>query len=192
MTALLDHLGPAWLAVAVHLWQTTLVLIPIFLLGRALRQAPPGFLHGLWSLGLLKLLIPLSLFGGLMGSAMQRMHVLETMPVGAATWDRLGVILDPTRVWLGGESGLAVPIALGLAVLTVGWVLGVGWSLTKLVRDALALRRSLPRPLAAPCEERENRLASALAGTGITRSVVTVTASSTMPCVVGSRYPPWS
>jgi hypothetical protein len=41
-----------WLAIGAHLWQTTLVVLPLFLLARAMRNAPARLVNVLWSIGL--------------------------------------------------------------------------------------------------------------------------------------------
>ena len=44
-----------WLGMAVHLWQTTLVLAVLVILDRFMRRAPARFRHLLWSAGLFTL-----------------------------------------------------------------------------------------------------------------------------------------
>ena len=51
-----------WTGMLVHLWQTSLVLLVLFALSRALVNAPARLIAALWWIGVLKLFLPLSLF----------------------------------------------------------------------------------------------------------------------------------
>lgn len=52
-----------WTAMLVHLWQTTLVLALLWVLSRALKDAPAKLQATLWWIGVLKLFLPLSSAG---------------------------------------------------------------------------------------------------------------------------------
>ena len=68
MIDLLAHHTDLWRALATHLWQSTLVIVPILVLARLMRRAPAGVVHALYTLGLVKLLLPLAIFGSLASS----------------------------------------------------------------------------------------------------------------------------
>jgi TonB family protein len=52
-----------WTATLSHLWQSTIVLALLGLLGLTLRNAPGRIRNGLWQIGLIKLMVPFSLLG---------------------------------------------------------------------------------------------------------------------------------
>jgi hypothetical protein len=58
-------LSALWTACLVHLWQTTLILAPVFILGRLARPAPGRLLDLMWWVALAKLLVPLAVLDDL-------------------------------------------------------------------------------------------------------------------------------
>ena len=53
-------LGILWIGVLRHLWQSALVVLPLFPLARVLRSAPARWPHRLWIAALAKLFVPLA------------------------------------------------------------------------------------------------------------------------------------
>jgi hypothetical protein len=90
-------LEQAWLAVVTHLWQTTLVLVPLFLLARALRNAPARLVNLLWTLGLVKVFLPLGVLEPLARKmVVPLMHWIAPASTGAYAWvGRACAVLDP-------------------------------------------------------------------------------------------------
>lgn len=93
MNALNGSLLDAWLALAGHLWQTSLILGLLFLISRSSRRAPAGFVYSMWVLALAKLFLPLSLLGGWAESLFLRF----APGIGAAAPSAIGPGWRPAR-----------------------------------------------------------------------------------------------
>ena len=74
-----------WIAVADHLWQTTLVLLVLLLLARVLRHGPARMLQALWWLGIVKLFLPLPWLGPIVGDLAWTQAVCDI-----GTWGMVG------------------------------------------------------------------------------------------------------
>jgi Zn-dependent protease with chaperone function len=183
-------LGRFWLAVIVHLWQTTLILVPLFFVARAMRNAPASLVNGLWTMGFVKVFVPLAVL--LPAARRVLLPLLEQMlpsafgPAGTSVWlERARVAIDPTVLAVSGNGdGLGLAPLL-LRLVTVLWVggmisLGVRW-----------IRTGKAQPLDGAVGIREvakvfrKRVLSALDGTGVPWDAILIVPGSAMPAVVG-------
>jgi protein TonB len=178
-----------WSGVGAHLWQATLVLALIALLATALRRAPARYLEVLWTVGLLKLLVPLPL-------AAAAWPGLRRLTAGAEQQDALGPAVQtlsqiayPEMLWtppMGtGGGGLvpqlaaaaAVVWALGTAVLLVSW-----W-----LRGRLALPAG-EAPWHAP-DDIVERIARVAQHANVPLNRIRITDADVVPCVGNLRRP---
>ncbi len=192
MTALLPILMSLWLAVALHLWQTTLILLPIFLLARGMRSAPAGLLHVLWSLALAKLLLPAALLEDLgrpLAAWLPERAAGALDGVTPYTLDAVRGVLDPTRVighrWVA-PSG---PLAWIVLLLTGLWLFGMLRMWVRLGRDLAGMRHEAGRPVVHLAPALRGRLERALAGTDLPRDRVRIVGAAVLPCVTGLLRP---
>jgi TonB family protein len=188
MSAVIAHLVSFWIAVAVHLWQTTLVLIPILCLAGWLRSAPARFLYGVWAIAFLKIAVPVALLGTLVHPLLRA--VLPPGPPAAnATLAAVSALLNPDRSFdLQGAAGDARVWILVL-VLTGAWVAGIFGACRDLRRAHRASRSERGRSLAECPPELAARIGAALAGTGIHPHHVLVIARPSPPQVTGLVAP---
>ena len=192
MTSVISFLSDAWLAVAVHLWQTTLVLIPILLLARWARRAPAGVLHALWSIALIKLLLPAAAV-----SAGAR-WIVSRLPDSVAgvgsmaspvTLETFRVLLDPTRAVSAGDLGRWSLLTPGLLLLTALWGAGMVIVMMRLGRDLATMRGAATGATIGGTEWERTELAAALDETDIPRPRVMLTDEPTVPHVAGLLRP---
>lgn len=143
-----------WSALLLHLLQSSLVVIPLLLLGRLLNGASGRVQHLFWSLAILKLLIPLQL-GGRLAASLMPAAVVEGATVRLAGVGQL-LVSPPLPIAAKAADGPMGPL---LALATLLWACGVLW----------ALRRGLVRglPGAAPDPAERRLLAEAIEGGGI-------------------------
>ncbi len=191
MTATIHTLTHLWMAVALHLWQSTLVLIALVALGWALRSAPARLQGALWWAALGKLFLPLALLGPLLGRAIRAVFpgFASTAATGALVrWGGLRGLLEPAIV-VGPSSGGAISRSDWLCVaLTVLWAAGAVWFVRLWLRGAS--RRVRDRhPLEVVAEPERSRFEAALRETGIPHESVLVSHRPGMPYVVGLLKP---
>jgi TonB family protein len=192
MNALRGSLLDAWLVLAGHLWQTSLVLGLLFLISRALRRAPAGFVYSLWVLALAKLFLPLSLIGGWAGSLILRFAPgfgLARRAAGSSTLIMVGSVVDPGSS-LGRRAGPADPV-LGtlLFILTAAWLGGICLLVYRFTRS---WRRSEGAVVSGPPDAGDpvvGKLDRALHGTDIPRRKVVIGPAGTVPYVTGLLHP---
>ncbi len=186
--AALDHtLGVFWIEFLRHLWQSALVLLPLFLLAHVLRSAPARWSHRLWVAALAKLFIPLALFGPLVGSAFQRV-----LAGGATSAPRDGPVGYYAIMTVFGADAVAPSSpwlrAPFFTVCTLAYLAIACWLIARTTRDLMAARR-LAR-LTLPIEgDRQVRLESAIRLAGIPENRVLVSDSNLIPAVVGALRP---
>jgi TonB family protein len=128
VAAVASWLGAFWIGMAVHLWQSALFVAILGLVGLALRGASARASNLLYWTGILKLLLPLPLFGPLSRGLLA---VGSDAPSAGAdsAWGVVRLAMDP--VALGAEpAGAALPPSAWL-VLTVLWLAGAGWLLPR-------------------------------------------------------------
>jgi TonB family protein len=179
-----------WFAVGVHLWQTTLVLIPLFFLARALKNAPARLVNGLWTVGLVKVFLPLAV---VMPFARRTVLPLlqRLIPFGfgsgaSEAWlGRAYAVLDPTVLTVAGQPGGRWIGTAVLVLLTAVWLTGAVYLGGRWMR--LGQTRSAPDavPFARAAADIRMRVASVLKDTGIPQDVLTIARGSAMPAVVG-------
>ena len=191
MTSLAATLGGFWLAVATHLWQTTLILVPFFLLARGMQRAPARWLYGLWSLALLKVLLPLawcSALGVWLANALGT-GWFENGGRGRAVLGAAAAVLNPVHALPAAGSDLGRPLTWTLLALTAAWAVLVAAALLRLGRAANAARREAGTPLdGLPAADRKF-LAATLAHTAIPPACLRVTEDRGLPRVAGFCRP---
>jgi TonB family protein len=184
-----------WLAMAAHLWQTTLVLAILFLLGWAMRRASGRLVNLLWGVGLLKVFLPLPVLGPL-GDWTLRPILGEIIVSGDRTgtlvvWlERAAPILDPTVVVAGMQPGSLTSWNVFLTVLTVLWLFGVVWVGRRFLRREIRQARD---PGFTDCEASQEairaRLDLALAGTRVPSKSIRISGRGSVPAVAGLLHP---
>jgi TonB family protein len=192
MNALSDSLLDVWLALAGHLWQTSLVLGLLLLLSRALGRAPAGFVYSLWVLGLAKLFLPLSLIGGWAGSLILQLVPgigLARRAAGSSILVMVGSVVDPGSS-LGRRAGPTDPLGGTLLfLLTAAWIGGVCLLVCRFLRSWRRPERvntSVPPNAGDPVASKLDR---ALLGTDIPRRKIVIGPAGTVPYVTGLLYP---
>ncbi|PYT05733.1 MAG: hypothetical protein DMF49_13210 [Acidobacteria bacterium] len=192
MIAVDSWLRVFWLATWAHLWQTTLVLVVIFLLARLIDSGPARLVNGLWWAGLAKLFLPLPFLGPLGARLGQALFSARgTAPSAAARTglETAAVFLDPRAL---ADSSAPAAAGRGGAVfltLTLAWATGAGWLVWRWARDARRLRGTGAAVLATAPDDIRQRLETALERTVIPREKVLVVARSEMPAVSGVLRP---
>lgn len=174
----------------VHLWQTTLVLAVLWMLSRALRNAPASLQATLWWIGVLKLFLPLSLLAPVTTRFLSA--VADRFQAGSVStqveWISATFWLRPVTLQTSAEA--AAPTAgMFCVALLLAWFAGLGWILV----------RRLPRtgtagsvPLRSTGHERrqlEAKLRDALKAAGIPTDSVLLVEGIGMPAVRGLLHP---
>ena len=178
-----------WHGMIVHLWQTTLVLALIFIIEQSLRGAPSRVRHTLWSIGLAKLFLPLSVFGGISGLLYRAAAGGSAGRSGAAA-----AVLQPVTTVLYPFRGVGVPAAgsalsYALVAATACWTAFALFFIVRIIVDIARTGRHGGRALAAQEGALGRRLAGILDGAGIPRERLLVSARFVMPTVVGMLRP---
>lgn len=173
-------LARLWAEVLSHLWQTGTVLLVLAGLAAALRSAPAWVEHSLWTAGLVKLAVPLSL-GGALAAALLPGALDGVVPgVGHAA-----------PVWIAPGDALASAPAtgsIGLLALTLLWGAGALRGLLRVAADVAAAAR-LARRSRPPERAELNRLAPALRGSRVDPARIRVTSAPIGSVVVGILRP---
>ena len=189
MDAVLDALTRLWVGVAVHLWQTTLVLLPLFVLGWTIRRGSGRVQNALWWIGALKLLVPISLVRPAMVWSMNA--VAQILPLPQANGlsfipERATAVLDPVIVTTGSSTlnALLVPLSI---VLTLFWAVGAFWLTRRWIREVRGCGTLLAQSDFA--DSQATTLAQALEGTSIQRRTVRIVDARIVPSVVGVFRP---
>ena len=192
MMAIDSWLRGFWLATWTHLWQTTLVLVVIFLLARLIDSGPARLVNGLWWAGLAKLFLPLPFLGPLgarLGQALFSARGTAPSAAGRTGFETAAVFLDPRAL-----ADSSAPAAAGrggavFLILTLAWAAGAVWLVWRWARDARKLRGTDAAVLATAPDDIRQRLETALERTAISRENVLVVARSEMPAVSGVLRP---
>lgn len=192
MTSTVAFLTDAWLAVAVHLWQTTLVLLPILLLSRWLRSAPARVVHLIWSVAFLKIVLPMAVFGDLVGRAASFVTARFSMAAGSpmvATLDAVNAVVHPDVALRLGSTEPGGLIGISIVVLTSLWFAGVLRALIRLLREhRSAVCPDVVEREDLPWKMRE-KLDSATDGTSIPIDRLQVSTARVAPHVAGLLRP---
>ena len=185
-------LGSFWSGLLVHLWQTSLVLLPLLLLRPLLSRLSARGAEVVWSLALLKLLVPAVWWAQLLETwnhqaaglvsperLVQGMTLLDKVE---PAWTAPVALLREADVSGGGP-------ALVLLLLTAVWWAGVLWNL-KATRKQMSQAAQLGRVARADLTPTlQTALRRSLARSGVADNMVRVTDMVTMPQVVGFRRP---
>ena len=184
------NLGMLWIELLRHLWQSALVLTPLFFVAHVLRSAPARWSHRLWVAALAKLFIPLTLFGPLVGAALERAlagHAVSTDGNGLGRFGILVTVIGADSATTGTRAIDRFPAPFfTLCTLTY---LGIAcWLVFRTSRDLIAARR-LARIAVPVAGERKTRLESAIRLAGVARDRVIISDSDLIPAVVGAIRP---
>lgn len=181
-------LGALWIDVLRHLWQSALILLPLFLVARVLRTAPARWSHRLWLAALAKLFVPLAVFGPWAGAALRLAEAHGRAPAGGLPGFQILVSV------IGADGGSAsaslaerVPPPFWI-VCTAAYAAIACVLLLRTGRDLAAARR-LARSSVPVSGDGAARLASALAQAGLGGDHVVVSGSNLIPAVVGTLRP---
>lgn len=181
-------LGNAWLAIATHLWQTTLVLLPLFMLVRMIKNAPARIVNTIWTLGLIKVLVPVSIIAPLARRTIVPLlgvlGISGSISRTASTWlGRAYTVFDPAILSASGNrpagSGFGLP-----EVLTVAWLAGVVWFAIRICKRLRPSDRGLCALADAPHDVKTS-VSRALAGTLVPFEQVYISSGTSMPSVIG-------
>jgi TonB family protein len=172
-----------WFGVANHLWQSTLFLAALFVIGFALRDAPGRIENRLWWLGLLKFLIPVSL---VMPAIPTSWTLFQAAP---ATTELVSGIWQPVALAPPQATGAGMNTPIWLWLLTVCWLSGMTFILYRgiaaLIRsrvDTLEDPNHLPRDLRV-------KLDQALRATGVQARDIGILQAALSPFVTGILKP---
>jgi len=181
MTGIGQALAGVWVGVAVHLWQTSLVVVPLLVLGRVMRNAPHRLTSALAWLALAKLLIPVALVGPLINRALGPL-LDQTGSISKAS-----ELLYP-GVLVGSARAPSTPEAMWVLVaITSVWAAGACWfgvrPWTRRPTDLVCASR----PAESLPDDARKRLEMALHTTEITLGDVRIAAGPVVPYVFGIR-----
>jgi beta-lactamase regulating signal transducer with metallopeptidase domain len=184
----MDSLIEFWRGLLLHLWQTTIVFAVLFGFDRLLRRAPARMNHALWSVALVKLFLPLSVFGALTGYVALAGSGFDDRSFVYQTMSFLQPVLTPAD---GMDTGTAAEPVLGvvLILVTALWIAVFFRSIRRIVADAMTLSRYSRRDCRPPAETTEGNLLSILEQNRIPADRVLVTGGDVMPSVVGLWKP---
>jgi TonB family protein len=190
LVALDRNLGVIWIELLRHLWQSALILAPLFFIAHVLRSAPARWTHRLWLAALAKLFIPLALFGPLVSVALDRAFADHAASTDANGFQGFRVLVTV----IGADSATTAARVIDrfpapfftLCTLTY---LGIAcWLVFRTVRDIVSARRLTS--ISVPIEgERKTRLERAIRLAGVERHRVIVSESNQIPAVVGVFRP---
>ena len=171
MNDLVTLLWGLWLGALNHLWQCGLVMAALLIVDRVLRRAPAGRRADLWTLALIKLLLPAAAGAWLLARTSDATPVVVAMPA-------VTTVVSPRYASPDGPSTWLAAILVGL---TVVWVAGVLWGLGRLAVD-LVRQNSYGRGahgVAGP------RWLAAAKAAGVPRHLLLVAPAVRLPLVQG-------
>lgn len=192
MSDLSGILGQAWLALAVHLWQTSIVLAVVFVLARWLHSAPASLLYRLWSLALLKIVLPLSILGPIAGRVADWPRAAFGRGAGETAWQlpvTLQILFDPSETVTGGghlplDWSVWLPVALTATWLAIVWLRA-----HRLIHDVRLLNRRRGLSWSILSSPEQERTALAMRGTGLSREDLEFAPGCALPHTVGFFRP---
>ncbi len=160
-----------WLAMLNHLWQGSLVLAALLLVDRLWRRSPAARRVDLWTLGVLKFLLPGSLGAWLLTRVSDPAAEVLAVPSVAR-------VISPALTDTGAHADGAM---IALSLVTALWVAGMSWGLWRLMAD---LRRQArfsrgAHPAAGP------RWLAAATAAGVPRDRLLVAPAVCLPLVQG-------
>ena len=163
-----------WQGMLVHLWQTTLILFFLLILQRGLSKAPARVSHTLWSIALLKIFLPLSLFGSVAsviarGMLSNQYGILAELPAVAT------VVANPLGkfTFSGEAAGFSlIWIIIGITVL---WGMTAFYQFAHIARDLHRSRRHGGKDISTLNHTMHEKLRMAIETAGIPISRVLCT-----------------
>jgi TonB family protein len=187
-------LNEFWSNVWMHLWQVTLILVPFFVAERWLTRAPASVTHAFWSTGLIKLFLPLAVFGGLIRGVIQVLPdtalALATQPTNAALAAVTTVLTVPALPGPPPQTAVNIPwLPWFVAGLSALWISGVVWLLARLVRDIVCMMRIGRSPRVSLNSGMQAKLNNMLRRADIPVCRVMICEAATLPSVVGFFKP---
>lgn len=173
-----------------HLWQSTLVIGVLFLIGLWMRNAPGRLLNLLWWAALAKLFLPWAVLGAFAGRLIERLSpgVLDGFPLSESAPPGLAAFVAPARLVV--EAGEKGTVALGTspASWVLLWLAGAGCIvLVWTVRGGSRRGRAVPATNVGGALQA--RLASQLRRAGVPADRVTLLEGREMPKVEGWLRP---
>jgi TonB family protein len=183
-------LGALWIDVLRHLWQSALVVLPLFFVARVLRTAPARWSHRLWVAALVKLFVPLAVFGPWAGAALRRLA--EARGAAPAGGGLPGFQVLVSVIGADGNSASSslaerFPAPFWIACTAIYAVIACAL-LVRTGRDLASARRLAARPMRVS-GRRAVRLAGALAQAGLHADRVVISGANLIPAVVGTVRP---
>lgn len=180
-----------WMGMLTHLWQATLILVPLFLVAKWIRHAPARVTHAIWTAGFIKLFLPLVFLGGLSRLA------IDLIPHAAAPAHSQGtpaVVSFVSTVLVAPETGLSESVfgaGLGwvFAAITAAWIVGVLFFLVRVSFQIRAARHLGRTPEASLYRADRAKFQRTLKELDIPADRVRVCEVSMMPAVVGFLRP---
>ncbi len=178
-----------WMGVVVHLWQTTLVLGLIALLALPLRRAPARYQEGLWTAGLLKLLVPLPLLAGLWPALRRLGAAAEQQQTFGPAVKTLSQLAYPEMLWVSPmEAGGGSPTSTLVVAATVLWGVGVAAIVGLWWRRGRVPVPAGDGPWHASAEILD-RVSRAARAANLPLSRIRITDLPVMPCIRNLRRP---
>jgi len=178
-----------WMGVLAHLWQTTLVLALVAVLALLLRRAPARYQEGLWTAGLLKLLVPLPLLAAFWPTLRRLASSAGQQDTIGPAIKTLSAFANPEMLWVqpaasgdGGLSPVVFVVATGLWTLGATVLLAVWWR-----RGRIAMPVG-DEPWHAQ-DDIVERVSHAARAANVPLSRIRITDASVVPCVRNLRKP---
>ncbi len=189
MPAISATLHQFWFGMATHLWQSTLVIAFVAVIGLMTRRtAPARFLNALWWTALLKLFLPLPL----LSEPVSRVIPLALTDRGGT---ETGVAALPSLLVraFGVLEPVTEPAANVIADVSDGHLLLITilWTVTAVALILTWIVRAPKRIVPAACIDAHcsRRLSQAMKYAGIRASAIVVSKGATAPAVTGMVRP---
>ncbi len=171
-----------WRETVLHLWQTTLVLGVIALLGRSLRFAPAGYQHALWWIALAALVLPLTLVRPFW------QLVIPDAPIASPFVAYASVAVRPPLV-AAGATAVSSSGSIWIILLTGAWALGAVWLFARWVAESQRVGPLFPCRLDFTAGQIQRKVLAAIRGTDIPQRRIYVGEARIMPSVTGLAHP---
>jgi TonB family protein len=189
---MIPYLLGFWTAVLTHLWQTTLVLIPLMLIARLMRNAPGAARHSLWTIALAKFFIPFSFLGEPIQATLRSLMPAKgttVLPVEIVPVTVISAVVDPARGFGLEDKVMGLVPAGALVGVSTLWGTVALLMLLRLVRNVVFLSRTHGEPLSALPADEGARLESLATRAGVHSREIVLTNNAVVPSVVGLWRP---
>jgi len=181
LNELIGSMEHFWRLMLLHLWQTSLVLLGLWLLSLPLRRAPAKFVHVLWSAGLIKLLLPLPVFSRLLPVLVPNgLGSSQSSPLVSGYTVVVDVLCTPPDLIRHVSQS---PFFIGC--VTAIWAGIGGFLLVRTLRKAFRRYESCGMPLSGLIEEDFRVLQRIVRSVGIDPSMVIISDRDVIPSIVG-------